>query len=93
MTNAIYTASYTKSPINAQYVSGDQFNAKIKQLATGTSSTVDTTNSNITSIKFQTSKPTDEIINRSSTINVGVESDTLLPIYAWFESGTIKLWS
>ncbi|MBR6252384.1 MAG: BspA family leucine-rich repeat surface protein [Clostridia bacterium] len=93
LTNAIYTASYTKSPINAQYVSGDQFNAKIKQLATGTSSTVDTTNSNITSIKFQTSKPTDEIINRSSTINVGVESDTLLPIYAWFESGTIKLWS
>ncbi len=75
----------------ATYLSGTNFNTNIKRLAGNSSASYGTRDSAITSIAFQTSKPADSILNDSTTVNVGGTSGA--PIYAWFDNGTIKLWS
>ncbi len=75
----------------AQYLSGIEFNKAIKKLAGTNATTHDVSNTTITSIKFQTTKPSDTILNADTTKNIGVT--TLEPIYAWFDEGTIRIWS
>ena len=86
----------------AQYVDGKTFNTAIKRLAGTTSATYSTADSNITEIAKSSTAPTGNLstaIKASDTTN-GISTSSIVdvscnevPIYAWYDSGTIKLYS
>ena len=89
-TYSIYVKTVNKSitltttKLEATFLPGSEFNAKVKQLAGNSNATYETLDTNITSIvrsNILTITPT--------TDNIVSTSDSPFPIYAWFSNGTI----
>ena len=74
---------------DSAYVNGKEFNRILKVAAGNASATYESVNTNITQIRWQETQPTDSIV--LSAYNVAKSGRT--PIYAWYDGGTIKLWS
>ena len=74
----------------AIFVSGSSFNNKVKKLANGDSATSDTIDNNIKYIKRSETEPSD---NNKKEKNIISDSNSEVPIYAWFDNGTIYWWS
>ena len=81
--NHILYAMWEKK--ESTFITGSEFNAKIKQLAGNTEATYDTDDTNITSIERANALPNFELTNN----NVVSTDDSDTPIYAWFDNGTI----
>lgn len=69
----------------ATFIAGPDFNAKIKQLAGNTAATYNTVDTNITSIQRANSLPQTALTDN----NIVSTNNSLYPIYAWFNNGTI----
>ncbi len=67
--------------------SGQMFNEKIKLLAGNEDATIDTVDNNITAIERVGSVPTGMTFTDANLVSAANSS---VPIYAWFENGTIK---
>lgn len=67
------------------FITGPEFNAKIKQLAGNPDATKDTDDTNITSIQRANSLPNFELTDN----NIVSTSDSSTPTYAWYDNGTI----
>ena len=89
-TYSIYVKTVNKSitltttKLEATFLPGSDFNAKIKQIAGNSGATIETLDTNITSIQRSnvlTIIPTEN--------NLVSTSDSPFPIYAWFSNGTI----
>ena len=74
----------------AIFVTGDEFNSKAKTLAGQNAATFNTANTSIEYIKRSKEEPTDE---NKQTQNIVSSPDSEVPIYAWFDNGTIYWWS
>ena len=78
----------------SKYLSGTEFNNAVKELVGDDSSSNNDgvmLDQKIVSIQMATNKPSDDIIKKAK--NVGVNIDGYLPIYAWNDNYTIKIWS
>ena len=74
----------TTTKLEATFLPGGDFNAKIKQLAGNNNATYDTLDTNITSIVRS------NVLSITPTLNNVVStSDSPFPIYAWFSNGTL----
>ena len=70
----------------ATFDTGSNVNAKMKRLSGSTSATYSTSNSNITAVERVDELPDMEF----TSDNIVSTSNSLAPIYMWFDSGTIK---
>ncbi len=75
--------------LTGTYVDGNNFNMIIKRLAGNSGATQDTEDTNIKAISWQTTEPSNSI--KESAANIGLSSE--VPIYAWYDNNTIKIWS
>ena len=79
---------------NAVFLTGQEVNVKMKELAGDDTSTSSQPhifeNENITSIKYSETEPEDS--NKEEN-NIVSTSDSPYPIYMWFDNGTIYWWS
>ena len=87
----LYAKWVARNDAVAQYIDGTSFNLAIKRLAGDNTTDVTSTTNKINHIEWQTSEPSQSILNNAEIVSV----NEYLPIYAWYESGTktIKLWS
>ena len=74
----------TTTKLEATFLQGSEFNAKIKQIAGNSDATYETIDTNITSIQRSNVLTITPIPN-----NVVSTNDSPFPIYAWFSNGTI----
>ena len=78
----------------AYFLTGEEVNVKMKQLAGNDTSLVEkpynTINTNITSIKYSKNEPGE---TNKQDINIVSTSDSPYPIYMWYDNGTIYWWS
>ena len=72
---------------NAIFKTGGKINILMKTLAGASSPTVNSSNNTITAIKKSSTEPID------ANKNVASADDSPLPIYMWFDNGTIWWWS
>ncbi|MBQ3307131.1 MAG: BspA family leucine-rich repeat surface protein [Bacilli bacterium] len=72
-----------------KFLSGKEFNKKIKILAGNSSVTYNSTDSNITAIQKSTTAPNISSMTEDNVVSPGSED----PIYAWYDSGTIYYYS
>ena len=82
----VQTIQITNIKNEATFLPGQQFNAKIKQLAGNTNATYETVDTNITSIERANALPNGFT---PTSANIVSTSDSIVPIYAWYNSGTI----
>ena len=75
--------------IKAEFDTGQNVNVKFKKLAGNSSATYSTSNNNITSIVKSNVAPN---IAEMTSDNIVSSSTSDLPIYAWFDNGTIYWW-
>ena len=71
---------------NATFVTGREFNGKIKKLSGDVNGAYNLENTTITSIRRYTDVPTQAILSNAQIISTPSSN---LPIYAWFDNGTI----
>ena len=67
------------------FITGPEFNAKIKQLAGNDGATNDTNDTNITSIERANALPNFELNDN----NIVSTNDSNTPTYVWFDNGTV----
>ncbi len=72
------------------FLPGTSFNSKIKTLAAGTNKTYTAVDTLIKEIIWSDTAPTSA---NMQTANIVSTDDSGVPIYAWFEDGTIKLYT
>ena len=76
--------------LQAIFLSGEDFNAKVKTLAGHTNPTYNTVDTNVLYIKKSKEEPSSE--NKQSQ-NIVSSQNSEVPIYAWFDNETIYWWS
>ena len=95
LTSISPTSTWLHTP--SVFISGMNFNARIKQLSGTNNATYTTSNSNITSVVRANSLPStwvnNNIITPPSDDNIVSLDDSYKPIYAWFDNGTIYYYS
>ena len=74
------------APAEAIFLPGEEFNAKIKQLAGNNNATYETNDTNITSIVRASTLPNNFTPTNTNVVST---SSSGLPIYAWYDNGTI----
>ena len=74
----------------AVFVSGESFNTKIKKLANSDSTGVASIDNSIKYFKRAETEPSD---NNKQEKNIISDSSSEVPIYAWFDNGTLYWWS
>ncbi|MBR6253522.1 MAG: BspA family leucine-rich repeat surface protein [Clostridia bacterium] len=78
------------SNTNSTYLSGTAFNSIIKRIAGNVNATEETVDTNIHYIKWSNEEPSEAVKIDSNKVS---QASSAEPIYAWFENGTIYLWS
>ena len=86
----VKTIEITNIKKEATFLPGKQFNAKIKQLAGDIDATHTTRDTNITTIMRYPGTPSQSILNNADIVST---SDSIVPIYAWFDNGTLYYYS
>ena len=86
----VKTIEITNIKKEATFLPGKQFNAKIKQLAGDIDATHTTRDTNITTIMRYPGTPSQSILNNADIVST---SDSIVPIYAWYENGTLYYYS
>ena len=74
----------------AIFIDGLTFNDKIKKLANGNDVTYYSVDNRIKTLKRSETEPTD---NNKQEKNIVSSSNSEVPIYAWFDNGTLYWWS
>ena len=74
----------------AKFDTGVKFVIKMKELAGNTDVTYHTPDTNITSVRRSATAPTAENMTPTHKISA---SDSVMPIYMWYDNGTIYWWS
>jgi len=76
--------------ITATFDTGKNVNAKMKKLAGNSSAMFNSNDNNITSIQKSSTKPD---ISAMTSDNIVSTSNSIVPIYMWYDNGTIYWWS
>jgi len=72
------------------FIAANELNAKMKQLAGNSAAKFSTKDTSIKAIKESSVEPKDEY---KTDANIVSTSDSVFPIYMWYEDGTIYFWS
>ena len=75
---------------NAIFVTGDEFNIKMKQLINPNIKTSTSYDASIVAIKHSSTKPKDENMKEANLVS---SRESECPIYIWYDYGTIYWWS
>lgn len=89
--NVTITAKQKKAEQTATLLDGPTLNIRMRTLAGDDSPTTDNYNESITAIQMSDTEPSADI--KASAASLVSTENSKVPIYMWFENGTIKLWS
>lgn len=89
--NVTITAKQKKAEQTATLLDGPTLNIRMKTLAGDASPTTESENNSITAIQMSNAEPSADI--KASAASLVSTNNSKVPVYMWFENGTIKLWS